>query len=177
METQTQTTEVQRHQSELACSGVVPVETVRKINELHKEATHHRDLAVGQASMAVQKVIECGMLLIEAQDKVRHGDWLLWLEVYCPDISIRTAQRYICAARKYAMMSQDAVDFQSVKQLYIAAGIMPEPVTVEASTPPKATDWFRWTVKVESTIPKLSDEDKFRLRSWCLGLLRKLNSE
>jgi len=47
----------------------------------------------------LQAVMLCGILLLDAKEKVKRGDWLLWLESNCPKIHPRTATNYMRLAR------------------------------------------------------------------------------
>ncbi len=47
----------------------------------------------------LEHAIEAGQLLIEAKDGLPHGEWLPWLKTSCPDISARSAQRYMRYAK------------------------------------------------------------------------------
>lgn len=85
--------------------------------------------------------IETGKLLIEQQKVVPKGDWLLWLGANCPEIGERTAQKYM----KLANANHDSdttLDLQTVRQAYLAAGIISEPEKV--SSGPRAPDCL-WT--------------------------------
>ena len=53
----------------------------------------------GACRAAMQRGMEhafkAGQLLMEAKSGLAHGEWLAWLKENCPDISERTAQRYM----------------------------------------------------------------------------------
>jgi hypothetical protein len=66
-------------------------------------------------------------LLIEAKSRVRHGEWLSWLEANCP-LSDRQARNYMRLARN----RQRVADLPSVRE---AVAFLAEPATA-ASTPP-----------------------------------------
>ncbi|MGH2964299.1 MAG: DUF3102 domain-containing protein [Solirubrobacterales bacterium] len=42
---------------------------------------------------------KAGAALIEAKERVEHGEWLTWLHENCPDIPERRAQHYMSLAR------------------------------------------------------------------------------
>jgi hypothetical protein len=58
-----------------------------KIKSLHQAACH-------AAGTAIDSALQCGALLIEAKDKVKHGEWPPWLEENTT-ISARQAQKYM----------------------------------------------------------------------------------
>ena len=64
-----------------------------RINAGHRAylATTHR---------ALKHAFDVGAALQEAKSGLPHGEWLPWLQVGCPDISERTAQRYMRIARR-----------------------------------------------------------------------------
>ena len=62
-----------------------------RINAQHAAFAHKAKDAIGHA-------IKAGKLLNEAKDKVPHGEWLGGLRRECPDISERTASRYMLLA-------------------------------------------------------------------------------
>ena len=43
----------------------------------------------------LEHALEAGRLLLETKAGLAHGEWLPWLKENCPDISERSAQRYI----------------------------------------------------------------------------------
>lgn len=144
------------------------------INELHAEAERWRDAAVSSAGKACKAAIQCGELLNRA--KVEHaGEFTLWLESNVR-FSHDTATRYMrCAVKFSAALRDGLLDFQTLKELYIATGIMPGPVTEsESSTLPLPPVWVRLTSKLDSLIENLKGEDKGRLRQWCEATLARL---
>ena len=48
-----------------------------------------------KAQHAIVAAIDCGRLLERQKGILPHGAWTDWLAVNCPEISARTAQRYI----------------------------------------------------------------------------------
>lgn len=53
---------------------------------------------------ALLHVKRAGDLLNEVKERLAHGDWLLWLETNCPEISKRTAQGYMRIAREWSRL-------------------------------------------------------------------------
>ena len=58
---------------------------------------------------SIEQAIECGKLLIEAKELVRHGNWIIWLEVNT-EVSPRTAQKLIRLARNQDAIMANAPD-------------------------------------------------------------------
>ena len=123
-----------------------------QINDLHLKAESLASSAKVNASQAIAVAVECGRLLCEQKKRVAHGGWLDWLSSNCPDISERTAQKYMRLTRKLLELSDsnanDGADLEAadkvsalldgspktLRQAYIAAGVIPEPSKKEAST-------------------------------------------
>lgn len=51
------------------------------------------------ARSAVEHARRAGELLLQAKQRLRHGEWLPWLETNCPDVSARSATGYMQVAR------------------------------------------------------------------------------
>ena len=71
-----------------------------KINELYTQAELFSKQAKDTASQAISFAVECGKLLNNQKKAVGHGAWLDWLKENCPNISERTAQKYMRLSRK-----------------------------------------------------------------------------
>ena len=90
-----------------AATDVVSGQTVAElVNELHNVA---RSAAVN----AVEKAIECGQLLVQQKDALKHGEFQSWIERSCV-FPYRTASHYMRAARAAA----SGLPFSSLNQLY-----------------------------------------------------------
>ena len=48
---------------------------------------------------SIEHALALGDLLSAAKEKVKHGDWLRWLERECPSISERHARNFMALAR------------------------------------------------------------------------------
>lgn len=62
------------------------------INDAHRHARKFAESAIDYA-------IRCGQLLLEAKDKVKHGEWQQWVSGSC-DFNGRQARRYMQAAKR-----------------------------------------------------------------------------
>jgi Protein of unknown function (DUF3102) len=58
----------------------------------------HRESAERCFSHGVEHAIGAGELLIAAKKKIKHGEWLSWLDTHC-ELALRTAQAYMQLAR------------------------------------------------------------------------------
>lgn len=73
-------------------------EIARRANE-HFEAAETKIIGTKRtANEAVKEIILCGQALQLAKDNLKHGRWLKWLALYCPNISHDTASRYMRAS-------------------------------------------------------------------------------
>ncbi|AZO75013.1 MAG: DUF3102 domain-containing protein [Mesorhizobium sp.] len=63
----------------------------------------------------VQHAVAAGHRLIEAKSLVGHGAWQTWLSEQLPDVSIRTAQRYMAAAKRVG--KNDIVSFSTLREI------------------------------------------------------------
>lgn len=146
-----------------------------RINELHAQAEMWRDKTVADAGQACRCAIECGGLLLKVRESHR-GEFLSWLEMNCPTISNRTAYNYMAIAIKYVqVLANGHLDFKTLKDLYIATGIMPAPESpTDAATKEPLPAWMRWTEKLDGLIEKLKADEKERLRAWCQLVLQRL---
>jgi N6-adenosine-specific RNA methylase IME4 len=68
------------------------------LDDLAQEIRQELAAAEADWQSAVQHGIRAGELLIEAKSRVRHGEWLPWLETNFPD-SVATAELYMKLAR------------------------------------------------------------------------------
>lgn len=61
------------------------------VESFNRRPSQKRD----EPGLHLQAAMLCGLLLSDAKEKVRRGDWLLWLESNCPRIHPRTATNYM----------------------------------------------------------------------------------
>jgi Protein of unknown function (DUF3102) len=94
----------------------------------------------------VRKAIEVGGWLKQAKDspEMKHGQWLPWLKANCPDISERTAQRYMeLADNKEQLEEALKVKSAAMADLTLAGAIellKPPPPEAEKETEPDDQD-------------------------------------
>ena len=102
------------------------------INEHAEEADSNAHDALVSGSLALLSAWTCGVLLNIAKGKIKHGEFLDWLEKnYSSRFGVRTAQRYMILADKFSCL-EDLIKWKpSLRQAYIACGILPEPPNTE----------------------------------------------
>ncbi len=117
-----------------------------RINAEH-EACH--------ASMqkGLEHALKAGTLLLEAKAGLPHGEWLPWLGKNCPDISERTAQRYMRLAENL-----DDLGAKSATVADLTMRAAEEALTtsrgVEGNDPPVAPR-LSWSERIaESDLPQ-----------------------
>ena len=101
-----------------------------------EDANEQASDAVASAGMAILNAWSCGSALIAAKGKVEHGKFEKWVEKEFSKIplGLRTAQRYMQLARSYTRVEDLMVWNPSVRQAYIACGILPAPPEVETNS-------------------------------------------
>jgi len=103
-----------------------------RVVEYHGTVQQSRDACLAWARQGLKALIAAGELLIEAREKLS-GDFEDWLEAQIASLpeearfSRKTAGNYMRAVRFKESLEDDDPEFASVKELYIAAGILPLP--------------------------------------------------
>lgn len=83
---------------------------------LAQEIVSEQKAARDSAQSAIKHAIRCGALLIEAKAKVKHGQWLPWLQESCY-LPERTAQAYMNLARHADSLPSDMTVRDALKLL------------------------------------------------------------
>jgi len=81
-------------------------ELATRINTEHAAIVKAHQDTIAANYGVVERAIALGQILHQAKDKVGHGGWLNWLKSNCPEVSERTAQRYMNLANKGAMLRE-----------------------------------------------------------------------
>jgi hypothetical protein len=102
------------------------------VQELEELGTAARDVH----ARVLNRVRLLGTALIQAKKLKGHGRFLPWLEVTLPNVSTRTCQNWMRAARWSAENAQRFALLESVSQLYCLAGIIPEAQAPEVRSEP-----------------------------------------
>lgn len=112
-----------------------------QIRETYHESVRLADDARERASLAVSKAMECGQLLLQQKQSIGHGSWLGWIDTNLPEITDRTARRYMALAKRTHV--SDLNDSATVRQAYLATGILPMPVE-KSNKPDPNKGWVKY---------------------------------
>ena len=88
---------------------------------------------LGCACLAIINAWNCGSLLNIAKKRTKHGDFQKWFRdtIRTPHLHLRTAQRYMKLAKRHSRLEDLVASNPSLRQAYIACGILPEPTGTE----------------------------------------------
>ena len=103
-----------------------------ELSQLAAKARQAHGIVANSTKVVLQHAITAGNALNEAKSKVGHGKWLAWLEENCPDISNRTAERYMKLAEGQAKLwkkleEKDKFDTMSNLTINEALRLIDEP--------------------------------------------------
>lgn len=84
------------------------MENGKKLVALSAEINEHHRQAQGHATKAIEHARQAGALMVKAKAEVSHGEWLPWLGSKCPDVTPRTAQRYMRIAKEWPALEAAA---------------------------------------------------------------------
>jgi len=115
-----------------------------ELSQLAAKARQAHGIVANSTKVVLQHAITAGNALNEAKSKVGHGKWLAWLEENCPDISNRTAERYMKLAEGQAKLwkkleEKDKFDTMSNLTINEALRLIDEP-DGEQSASAESTD-------------------------------------
>lgn len=113
-----------------------------QILESYRAANALAEQAKSYVSDAVLKAVECGRLLNQQKAALARGGWLAWLDANVPEISDRTARRYMALATR--TNDTDLTDIATLRQAYLATGIIPEAPEKEEETPNPNKPWVKF---------------------------------
>lgn len=121
--------------SKLRAPGLrLSVEQLEELAPIGKRIRENWDLANCKAALArssgaeaVKAALLCGDALNEAKGRLRHGEWLAWLERHCGDVarSITTAQNWMRLARVNNQGFGFLEEASSLTVAYRMVGILP----------------------------------------------------
>ncbi len=123
--------------------AMLSIDLSASINAAFAAARTAADSATNEARHAITAAVQCGDLLTRQKASVPHGTWLDWLATHCPDISTETARRYMRLANRSQVT--DLTDAASLRQAYLATGILPSPPAPEPSLPDAETPVITFT--------------------------------
>lgn len=161
-------------------------DNIARINELHRECVTEIRSGAKSFLSAKLKAEEIGERLLIEKRKVRSGDWLLWLEVNCPELPERTAQWYMKLASRKCLEIKPAtrkaalppVDLQAFRKLLLIGEVIHPPIpsasSLQHSISPLPADGVqvemvglvikRWLATVFRS--RLESADEEQLRYW-----------
>ena len=166
--------------------AMLSIDLSAPINAAFITARTAADSATDQARHAITAAVECGDLLTRQKASLPHGSWLPWLAEHCPDISVETGRRYMRLAKRSQVT--DLTDATSLRQAYLATGVLPdspprEPDAPDANTPvvtfTRGLDQFRrWFHRRTDDLPlaKWTPEARRLLRNE-LAWFKKLHDD
>jgi len=127
-----------------------------RLTALHRECEHHRDTCIAASRLAIERAIAAGTLLLELRENLR-GEFDDWLEAYrAGDEAFpcrATCYNYMKAVRFRETLEDECPEFASLKELYIAAGILPPPPAPDDAQRP-AQPLFRLALAVNGPPPE-----------------------
>lgn len=112
-------------QTRLAITEQDDRELAAEILEAYRAADELASQSCSLAKRALQMARRCGAMLNAKKQSLPRGRWLAWLSCYLPEISQRTVYRWTALASKESPVLEEA---QSLKQAYIAVGMLPDPI-------------------------------------------------
>lgn len=97
------------------------------------ETNEQAENALGSACLAVVSAWNCGGLLNIAKKRMKHGEFQQWFKskIRVPSLGPRTAQRYMKLAKIHPLLEDLIASNPSIRQAYIACGILAEPPETE----------------------------------------------
>ena len=113
--------------------AMLSIDLSASINAAFATARTAADSATNEARHAITAAVQCGDLLTRQKASVPHGTWLDWLAAHCPDISAETARRYMRLSKRSQVT--DLTDATSLRQAYLATGVLPEEPPRDNDTP------------------------------------------
>jgi hypothetical protein len=159
------------------CSQKIVIEHIRVLTDAASEACKD---TLDRANTALKFAVEAGNWLVYArQNIVPKGDWMTWTAKNFPKVSYRSIQRYMLLSARYSThVSSDELPFQTLRQAYIIAGVVSEPVRamerakvteddpaiVPATLSTALLPFLRWQRKV--LMKEAQTASKARIEAW-----------
>ena len=173
-------------------SDEVQINLAAQIREAYREANQLAEQSKGYASQAVSNAIECGQLLIQQKAALVHGGWMEWTATNLPEIHHNTLGRYMRVAKaaqgalhpsategdSNSSPVMNLEDAPTLKQAYVALGILPQPKDKSNQPPDPNKPWVRFTRFLDGFrlwFNKRMDEDP--LDTWPEDSRRVLKNE
>jgi len=154
-----------------------------RINETYTEAAALAADAKNKTVAAVEKALECGRLMLEQKQTLQRSSgkdrcgWIEWLSANCPQIGEVTARRYMALAKQSHVIGY-LDDCSTLRQAYLATGILKPAPKPEPSAPTAQTPWVRYTKPLDSfRLWYNSRVENEPMDMWDEDLLRLLGKE
>jgi hypothetical protein len=110
------------------------------LSQLATQINAAHSAAGAAASATLKHALRCGELLSGTKARVHHGEWLPWLNNNCPEVSSRTAQRYVQLHGKLAEIQMRRHDaFRRTMEAGLALISKPRPKPRLETAPARAT--------------------------------------
>ena len=107
-------------------TGLSDTALCEKIRNCDRQATGMASVAQQAIKQSLGHVIGAGSALIAAKARLQHGQWEAWLDSNLPEIPRSRISRYMAAAERIShVTNMDAI--KSVRQLYLATGVIADP--------------------------------------------------
>ncbi|MCC7419961.1 MAG: DUF3102 domain-containing protein [Planctomycetaceae bacterium] len=121
---------------------------VRSLPELAEAANESHLFVIEHGRKTVEQARMAGAALAEAKQRVRHGEWRIWLQRNCPGIGYRTAARYMQIHRDLPAPNVSRVshlvedDPQSIRQ---ALELVQKPKAAPSKTGARCGPFREWS--------------------------------
>lgn len=122
---------------------LLSIDLSTSINAAYFAARAAADNATDHARAAITAAVLCGDLLLRQKTSLPHGAWLPWLVAHCPEISAETARRYMRLSKRSQVTDLTAAT--SLRQAYLATGVLPEAPPRETTEPDATTPIITFT--------------------------------
>jgi len=120
------------------------------INTLHSECMNIDDKLELIVLQKINKVRECGVMLIEAKSQVAHGQWIGWVKVNLT-MSEKTAQLYMRFANANSQPVDHLADgIKTVRDAMVACGSLAPALGHGQQTASTKTTLDKWTAQAMS---------------------------
>ena len=158
-----------------------------EIVDYHLKAVTKAKEARESAANAVECAMESGYRLLAAKERVEYGGFGAWLKKNCTKLSSATAYRYMGLAQEFSHVI-NAQEITTLRQAYIASGILPAPDEKEESAGKKVvgihgvSNHVRaisnyWRAKIKKIpLEKWKKDERLKLKQE-LSLLTKIITE
>lgn len=143
-------------------AGLKEERYVERILEQHQIVQKSRDACLAWAHQGMTALVAAGELLKDAREKLSgdFDDWLASFIAGLPDevkFSRSTAYNYMRAVTYKASLTATDPEFASIKELYIAAGIMPKPPESSGNGSKAAPPVYSLTLRLNAPEPEKWD--------------------